>query len=52
MMQHLKPDGTFIGSGILVERAYLVENALTQQKMVLVEKLQEEDWLVMVYRRA
>lgn len=48
--QHLKPGGRFIASGILVERAYLVENALRAQSMMLVEQQQEDDWLVMVYR--
>lgn len=52
LIQHLRPDGFFLGSGILVERAYLVENAMQEQKMELVEKLQEEDWLVMVYKHA
>jgi ribosomal protein L11 methyltransferase len=50
LIQHLKPSGVFIASGILVERAYLVERAMGEQDMELVEKLQEEDWLVMVYR--
>lgn len=47
---HLKRDGVFIGSGILVERAPLVENALAAQNMTLVEKQQEADWLALVYR--
>jgi ribosomal protein L11 methyltransferase len=51
IIQHLKPDGVFIGSGILVERAHLVEAAMREQNMTLVEKTQEEDWLAMVYRR-
>ncbi len=51
LIQHLRPDGVFIGSGILVERAHLVNDALREQKMIPVEKHQEEDWLVMVYRR-
>ena len=51
MMSHLKQDGIFIGSGILVERAHLVENALSAQNMELIDKRQEEDWLVMVYKR-
>lgn len=50
IIPHVKPDGVFIASGILVERAYLVENATQAQSMILVEKQQEEDWLVMVYR--
>lgn len=51
LIQHLRDDGVFIASGILVERAHLVENAMRAQNMTLVEKMQEEDWLVMVYRR-
>ena len=51
MMSHLKQDGIFIGSGILVERAHLVENALSAQNMELIDRRQEEDWLVMVYKR-
>lgn len=50
LIQHLEPNGVFIASGILVERAALVENAMREQKMNLIEKQQEEDWLVMVYR--
>lgn len=49
LIQHLKPTGFFIASGILVERAYLVENAMQKQNMVIGDKRQEEDWLVMVY---
>lgn len=52
LIQHVKRGGYFIGSGILVERAYLVENAMREQKMALVEKMHEEDWLVMVYHHA
>lgn len=47
---HLKREGIFLASGILVERAQLVENAMAAQNMMPVEKLQEADWLVMVYR--
>ncbi|MBI4672289.1 MAG: 50S ribosomal protein L11 methyltransferase [Chloroflexi bacterium] len=50
IVQHLKRDGVFIASGILVERAQLVENAMRAQNMTLVEKQQEDDWLVMVYK--
>ncbi len=52
LLAHLKRDGVFIGSGILVERAPLVENAMTAHGMTLVEKRQEADWLAMAYRRA
>ncbi|HZQ08653.1 MAG TPA: 50S ribosomal protein L11 methyltransferase [Anaerolineae bacterium] len=52
LVQHLKANGVLIASGILVERAYLVEDAMREQKMELIEKQQEDDWLVMVYRRA
>ncbi len=52
LIQHVRNDGVFIASGILVERAHLVENAMHAQAMMLVEKMQEEDWLVMVYRHA
>lgn len=50
LLQHLKRAGVFIGSGILVERAYLVENAMHEQKMKCIATAQEDDWLVMVYR--
>jgi ribosomal protein L11 methyltransferase len=50
MMSQLKRDGVFIGSGILVERAHLVEQAMAAQPVTLVETRQEDDWLVMVYR--
>jgi ribosomal protein L11 methyltransferase len=48
---HLKREGVFIGSGILVERAHLVEQAMAAHKMTLVETRQEDDWLAMVYRQ-
>jgi ribosomal protein L11 methyltransferase len=51
LIQHVKTTGVFIASGILAERAHLVEHAMELENMDLVEKLQEEDWLVMVYRR-
>ncbi len=51
LIQHLRQEGVFIASGILVERAYLVEDAMREENMILVEKKQEEDWLVMVYRK-
>lgn len=49
---HLKSDGVFIGSGILVERAHLVEQAMAAHNLTLVEKCQEADWLAMAYRPA
>lgn len=52
LVQHLKTSGVLIASGILVERAHLVENAMQAQSLDLVEKLREQDWLVMVYRHA
>lgn len=51
LIQHLKPGGIFIASGILVERAHLVESAMQNQNMTLLEKAQEQDWLAMVYHR-
>lgn len=50
IVQHLKSTGIVIASGILVERAHLVEDAMRAQNMTLTEKQQEDDWLVMVYR--
>lgn len=50
LIGHLKPDGTLIASGILVERAYLVQDAMGALEMKLVDQGQEEDWLVMVYQ--
>lgn len=50
LMQHLKRDGVFIASGILVERAHLVQAAMQQHNMTLLEKTQEQDWLAMVYQ--
>lgn len=50
IVQHLKSTGIVIASGILVERAYVVEDAMRAQNMTLTEKQQEDDWLVMVYR--
>lgn len=51
LVQHLKPGGVLVASGILEERAYLVEDAMAAQPMTLLEQAQEGDWLVMVYRR-
>lgn len=50
LISHLKRGGIFLGSGILVERAHLVEMAMAAQNMTLLEKQQETDWLVMVYQ--
>lgn len=50
LISHLKRGGIFLGSGILVERAHLVEAAMAAQNMKLLEQQQETDWLVMVYR--
>ncbi len=52
LVQHLKPNGVLIASGLLVEHAQWVEDAMRMQKMELIEKQQEDDWLVMVYRHA
>lgn len=52
LIQHLAPGGVLIASGILVERAHLVENAMRAQGMSPVDKLQEEDWLALVYKHA
>lgn len=49
--QHLAPDGVLIASGILVERASLVVDALRAVGMSLREQAQEDDWLVMVGER-
>jgi ribosomal protein L11 methylase PrmA len=40
-----------IASGILVERAHLVTAAMEREALVLIETRQEDDWLVMMYRR-
>lgn len=50
IVSHLKTTGVFIASGILDERAHMVQAAMTAQHMVFVEKQQEADWLVMVYK--
>lgn len=50
LIQHVKADGIFIGSGILVERAHLVEHAMAKNNMARVEQAREDDWLVSVYR--
>lgn len=46
---HLKPGGILIASGILLERAHLVEDALAPLNMQKVRQVQEADWLVMLY---
>lgn len=50
LIHHLVPGGVLIASGILVERAHLVENAMDEQGMTRVDKLQEVDWLALVYK--
>jgi ribosomal protein L11 methyltransferase len=52
LVGHLKPQGVLIASGILEERAHLVEEAMQAQPVNFVERAQEQDWLVMIYRRA
>lgn len=49
--QHLALSGVLIASGILVERARLVEDALRAVGIRVAEQAQEEDWLVMVGKR-
>jgi ribosomal protein L11 methyltransferase len=51
LVQHLKAYGVLIASGILVERAHLVTAAMEREALVSIETRQEDDWLVMMYRR-
>jgi ribosomal protein L11 methyltransferase len=51
LVQHLKPGGVLIASGILVEHSHLVESALAEQAAVLLEMQQDEDWLAMIYQK-
>jgi len=51
LAHYLAPSGTLIASGILADKAILVENALQTVGLRVIETLQEEDWLVMAANR-
>lgn len=48
----LRPGGIFIASGIIASKAEDVIQALGQAELVLQERLQEDDWVVLVGHRA
>lgn len=47
---YLKPNGYFISSGIIEERAHLVEDALNNNNFEIVEKTIENQWVSIVGR--
>ncbi len=51
LSHHLARSGVLIASGILVQKAGLVESALRDAGLAVVETRPEEDWLVMLARR-
>ena len=48
LAHHLAPDGILIASGILADKADLVDDALCAVGLRVIETTREEDWLVMV----
>ncbi len=50
LAQHFKPGGILIASGILVERAELVENAVRPLGIKQIARKQEDDWLAVAYQ--
>lgn len=48
----LKPDGTFITSGIIQDKAELVRAELEAQGFVIVDKITEDDWVAFVAKLA
>jgi ribosomal protein L11 methyltransferase len=51
LTSQLKPDGKLIASGILSERAAMVEEAMAALGFWRLEERAEEDWLALVYAR-
>jgi ribosomal protein L11 methyltransferase len=51
LAHHLAPAGILIASGILVDKAALVQEAFPLNDLSLIETMQEEDWLVMAASR-
>ena len=47
----LSPGGQFIASGIVVDKWFMVEDALRQNGLLLREKLQDRDWLGIAARK-
>jgi ribosomal protein L11 methyltransferase len=51
LAEPLTPDGVMILSGIIDIRAHLVEEAAQRHGMIVVERLQEGDWVTLIVRR-
>lgn len=49
--EYLKPDGLFISSGILAEKAVAVEEAILQNHFEILEKNQMGEWISFVARK-
>ncbi|EGY79526.1 50S ribosomal protein L11 methyltransferase [Peptoniphilus indolicus] len=47
---HLEDDGLFISSGIIVEKIYMVENALIENGFEIIEKREKNGWALLVGR--
>lgn len=52
LFEPLAPDGTMILSGIIEERAFLVEEAVARHGMTVVGREQEGDWIALYVRWA
>jgi ribosomal protein L11 methyltransferase len=52
LLEPLAADGTMILSGIIEERAFLVEDAAARHGLEIVRREQEGDWLVLFVQRA
>ncbi len=51
LMEYLKPVGLLIAAGIIEEREAMVTTALKSQRITLIERLQEKDWITLVGRK-
>lgn len=50
LKEHLEDDGLFVSSGIIVEKIYMVENALIENGFEIIEKREKNGWALVVGR--
>ena len=48
LMEHLKPGGLWIASGIIKERENFLQDVLARHHLSVIERLEEGDWLTLV----
>lgn len=51
ILRFLKPDGVFLASGIIDERAVEVENAIDACGLAIVQRREEDGWVALLCRR-